>query len=266
MFAACLLLATIMTPLYSHYRAVQELRDQGAKLTIYPRTESLYQRLVRRWIGTDAIDRVLFIEHSKETNRSLSRLNPLRVFPSVFRLEIDELDSESLAPIKDCHQLMVLMILKSRIRTTTHLSRLNNLERLQLSQCPLEEIDAARGMLNLEILSVRNTNVMDLSPLENLPLMWSLNISSCPVHELAPLHTVESLRSLNAEKTDITDIEELGRCANLETLNISRTDVTSLTPLRHNSQLRWLNVKRCPLTAEQIDEFQRWHPQCEIIR
>ncbi len=243
-----------------------ELRDQGARLTVLPATDSVYRQFARRLVGPDSVARVLAVEHTKQTNVALDRLNPLRVLSGVLELHIDNLENGSLKPLQDATQLQSLIIRESQIRTTADLGKLTRLNRLQITHCPLQDIVCVRNMQELKYLSLHDTMLVDLSPIQGLTELVSIDVSGCPARDLAPLGRLKNLSSLNAEKSGITSVEGLQNCPRLQSLDISHTEVKSLTPLRDIGQLKWLNVRGCPLTDEQIKEFQQWLPACDVYR
>lgn len=100
-------------------------------------------------------------------------------------------------------------------------------------------------MPDLEVAILALTNMSDLSPLVNCPKLEYLELFEAKFHDLSPLAS----------------------CTNLEHLNIATLpDLDDITPLYGLTKLKRLRVIKCPkIPAEQLEEFARLVPDCEIL-
>ncbi|CAL6047177.1 Conserved_hypothetical protein [Hexamita inflata] len=98
------------------------------------------------------------------------------------------------------------------------------LEKLNINNCRLKQIDMMSFLVNLKELDLANNCFNDLTPLQNLVKLTKLNLSSC----------------------EITNIEPLQSIINLEDLDLSQnSNLTNLIPLQKLMKLAILNLKYC---------------------
>lgn len=86
-------------------------------------------------------------------------------------------------------------------------SRLTNLEYLDLSDSKIDNLSPLSGLHNLKTLNISNTTVSDLSPLANNKNLKELNIENTKVKSLQPLHEINSIMLIHADGTDLTSDE-----------------------------------------------------------
>lgn len=84
-------------------------------------------------------------------------------------------------------------------------SRLTNLEKLDLSDSKIEDLSPLYGLYHLKNLNLKNTSVSDLSPLENLLNLCELNIEDTKVSNLKPLENLSKLEKILADGSMLTD-------------------------------------------------------------
>lgn len=84
-------------------------------------------------------------------------------------------------------------------------SRLTNLERLDLSNSKIEDLSPLYGLYHLKSLNLKNTSVSDLSSLENLSNLYELNIENTKVSNLKPLENLSKLKEILADGSLLTD-------------------------------------------------------------
>ena len=107
----------------------------------------------------------------------------------------------------------------------------------------LASLDPLAYLVNLrELVLPYGAAVRDLSPLRKLTLLRRISVSA------APVETLEPLRNLRL----------------LEDLAVRTTKVSDLTPVMDLPRLRSLDIRRLKVPKQQIDEFKRKHPACEV--
>ncbi len=89
------------------------------------------------------------------------------------------------------------------IQNLLPVSRLTNLEKLNISNTEISNLMALQGMFNLEKLILKHTFVEDLSPLQDMSSLRQLNIENTPITDLTPLRTDSNLEIIWADSTNI---------------------------------------------------------------
>ena len=89
------------------------------------------------------------------------------------------------------------------IQSLLPVSRLYNLQRLNISNTEINNLMALQGMFNLENLVLKHTFVEDLSPLQDMSSLRELNIENTPITDLTPLKTDANLEIVWADSTNI---------------------------------------------------------------
>ena len=98
--------------------------------------------------------------------------------------------------------------------------QIKDLNRLDISQTRITDIEKLSNFTELEHLNIRQTRVSDIASLTKLNKLFSLDIGATRVFDLAPL----------------ADIPSLNR------LQMDRTFIQSLCPLKDAENLNWLNL------------------------
>ena len=117
-------------------------------------------------------------------------------------------------------------------------------------------------------IDVGHNNVSDLSFLTNFPGLRRLIVidSKKPVTDLSPLAELYELEYLELFMQGITDLSPLANHTKLLDLNLATNDVTDLSPLYSCVNLQRLWISSNPnLTVEEIEEFQRHVPGCQVV-
>ena len=121
---------------------------------------------------------------------------------------------------------------------------------------------------DLLAIDVGHNNVSDLSFLTHFPNLKRLIVidSKVPVTDLSPLAELYELEYLELFMQGITDLTPLANHTKLLDLNLATNDVTDLSPLYSCVNLQRLWISSNPnLTVEEIEEFQRHVPGCQVV-
>ena len=108
----------------------------------------------------------------------------------------------------------------------------------------MDTIEFCRYMPDLEVLIVACTSVEDFSPLAECPKLEYVEALTTRLHDLTPFSELKNLRHLN-----------IGYC-------FAVTDITPLYGLTDLERL-WIGMHD-PVPPEQIAEFRRLVPNCEV--
>lgn len=89
------------------------------------------------------------------------------------------------------------------IQNLLPVSRLTNLEKLDISSTEIGTLLALQGMFNLQTLTLKHTFVDDLTPLQDMHGLRELNIEDTPITDLTPLKSDANLEIIWADSTNI---------------------------------------------------------------
>ena len=110
-----------------------------------------------------------------------------------------------------------------------------------------------------------NFYLSDFSFLAHMPKLEVCIIAITSLHDLTPLASCPELEYLEIFTTSVTDLSPLAKCTKLKHLNISNLKkVTDLTCL-YGLELDRLRAVVTKIPKEQIEEYARLHPNCELL-
>lgn len=108
---------------------------------------------------------------------------------------------------EELHSLIQIKSLEvdPAIQDATPISRLTNLESLNVANSKIIDIEPFKGLLNLKKFDMQNTKIKDLKPLENLSNLQEVNIENTLVSDLSPLSNSNNLLIVKAENSKVND-------------------------------------------------------------
>ena len=159
---------------------------------------------------------------------------------------------------------------KTHFTNLEPLAQLNNLQLINFSNTPVQDISPLRNLNKLEAIYFSGTEVSDLSPLQysvnirelyafetplrdletmryfrQLEKLYCFNTS---IQDLAPVSDLTSLTALRISGTNITDLQALSNLLNLQLLDVSHTAVESVEPISRMQNLQLLNLDHTPVS------------------
>jgi Leucine-rich repeat (LRR) protein len=105
------------------------------------------------------------------------------------------------------------------------LDKLKNLQRLNVAETSINDLDGISEAREMRILDISNTAVQRLYAIENLNLIEELLISYCPVKDLNPLRGMINLKSLNIDNTLVDNLSSLEELQNLRNIFADNTNI-----------------------------------------
>ena len=110
-----------------------------------------------------------------------------------------------------------------------------------------------------------NDDLTDFSFIRNMPELQIAVISITGISDLSPFSSCKDLLYLEMGNTRVSDVSPLAACTNLHHLNIgTNSGISDISSIYDLPLLRlWIGVAD-PVPQEQVNEFQRRHPDCEI--
>jgi len=213
-----------------------------------------------------------FNSHSTfQTGTKITTLEPLKYFVNLEYLYVGTLieyggiignsNINSIEPICDLIRLKHLDCRYTRISDLSPLSKLINLENLNVTGRNIRSLLPIKDLIKLKKLVVSCGEINDLNPLTNLAKLEDLEITASSssivnldvisklknlkhlklfipsISDINPLRQNLSLESLFISDTKVSDLEPISNLVNLRVLLISNTNVTSLSPLKNLKEL-----------------------------
>ena len=130
--------------------------------------------------------------------------------PSFWKTLLSSQNSTSIKPTKEeLHSIINMRSLKLNdiIQDIEPISRLTNLENLDMSNSMIDDLTPLYALHNLKSLNLQNTKISDLTPLANNNELRVINIEGSKVTSLQALHESKNLTKILADNTDITNEE-----------------------------------------------------------
>ena len=133
--------------------------------------------------------------------------------PSFWKDLLTDQAMTSKKPTKEeLHSIINIRNLKVNyfIQDAEPISRLTNIEFLDMSDSKIDDLSPLYGLHNLKSLNVKNTVISDLSALSNLKNLKELNIENTDVKSLKPLYDLSNLSIIYADGSKINRDEVIG--------------------------------------------------------
>ena len=110
-----------------------------------------------------------------------------------------------------------------------------------------------------------NTTLTDFGFVRNMPDLEIAVISMAAIEDLSPFADCQHLRYLEMGNTKVSDLSPLASLPELRHLNIgTNIGITDISPLYDTPLKRLWIGSYTPVPAEQVEEMQRRHPNCDI--
>lgn len=106
---------------------------------------------------------------------------------------------------EELHSIINIKNLKINrfIQDAEPISRLTNIEFLDMSDSKIDDLSPLYGLYHLKSLNIKNTVISDLTSLSNLKNLKELNIENTKVASLKPLHELSNLSKVYADGSKV---------------------------------------------------------------
>ena len=110
---------------------------------------------------------------------------------------------------EELHSIINIKNLKINhfIQDAEPISRLTNIEFLDMSDSKIDDLSPLYGLYHLKTLNVKNTVISDLTALSNLKNLKELNIENTKIASLKPLHELSDLSKVYADGSKVNKEE-----------------------------------------------------------
>ena len=132
--------------------------------------------------------------------------------PSFWKDLLTDQSMTSKRPSKEeLHSIINIKNLKINhfIQDAEPISRLTNVEFLDISDSKIDDLSPLYGLHNLKYLNAKNTTVSDLTSLSNLKNLKEINIENTKVKSLEPLHELSNLTKIYADGSKVNRDEAI---------------------------------------------------------
>jgi Leucine-rich repeat (LRR) protein len=150
------------------------------------------------------------------------------------------------------------------------LRHFKQLESLDVTLCPVTDLQSLQGMKQLKRLWAGDTFVTDLMPLAGLMAIEDLDLHGTAIGDqtISNLAGLRRLRRLDLQGTQISDaaVETLAKLTELESLNLYRTKLSNagLARLSKLSKLREIDVRYTRVTTSGYEAMRAALPRARI--
>jgi Leucine-rich repeat (LRR) protein len=150
------------------------------------------------------------------------------------------------------------------------LRHFKQLESVDVTLCPVPDLQWVRGMTRLRRLWAGDTFVSDLAPLAELTALEDLDLHGTAIGDgtIQNLGALKKLRRLDLQGTQVTDaaVATLAGLKDLESLNLYRTKISNagLSQLSQLPRLRNIDVRYTRVTASGYDAFRAARPGAQV--
>lgn len=194
----------------------------------------------------------------------------------------------------DFIKITELDLSRKKVTSIRFLSKLKNLQKLNLGYYSISEAEAPKWMKILAKLGIYNLSercVLDLRPLAKLPDFRSLDLKRAEIAKIKNLDKLKTLQELNLDGTKVIDIRMLKKLnklkilnlidtkvsdikaiealAELETLNLSSSMISDIGPLRRLKKLKMLDLSYTPVSnikpIEALTELETLYLNASVV-
>lgn len=124
------------------------------------------------------------------------------------------------------------------MRTLEDLSKLKNLQIVQISAQEIEDLSPLASLERMEHLDIRHNPVKDLSPLQNARSLTNLCAFGTQADTYAPLAACPRLQIVDAGGTPVSSLSQFADIANLTQLYLKKTVLPTLTGIETLANLQ----------------------------
>ena len=148
-----------------------------------------------------------------------------------WQLKFSEYFEEDLIPTKEqLHQILNITEIdishNGRISSIDPLSKLDKIEKLNISFTLINDLEAIDDHVDLHYLDAENSRIKSLAHLKDLINLQYLNIANTLVNDLSPLFDLPHLQEINLDNTKISDLSHLKKDVNISIIHCDNTGVT----------------------------------------
>ena len=147
--------------------------------------------------------------------------------------------------------LLTDQAMTSKRPTKEELHSIINIRNLKVNHF-IQDAEPISRLTNIEFLDMSDSKIDDLSPLYGLHNLKSLNVKNTVVSDLSALYNLKNLKELNIENTDVKSLKSLYDLSNLSIIYADGSKINRDEVIGLKKQQRQLTV------VYQTDELKMW--------
>jgi Leucine-rich repeat (LRR) protein len=233
LFAAILVAAIVIVPVYLDYEAEHGIRELGGSLS-----------------ANHGLVEAKFLDIN---DAALQTAVPILQEAKVQILDLSGAVNLTTLPVLDNLPALVEVDLdRTKVEDLNRLRHLTALENLSLQETKVHDLEPLHGLSALHNINLYKVGWVDLAPLKALPRLTSLDLGWVYLTDLRALESLKTLKSLVLAGTNVRgdlgpkrldDVSQLAHLTALLSLDLSWTDVRNLAPLSGLTALQSLALK-----------------------
>lgn len=171
-------------------------------------------------------------------------------------LDLSKSEIVDFEPLLEFTGLQKLVLSNRPLDTLMYIRKCTKLIQLEVSNCGLTSLEGIQNIKTLESLSAAKNEIEDLSPLKELINISYLNLNENRIIDLSPLKNMTTMRKLYLDLNLIESIEPLSRMVILSELFIKKNkEISSLEPIRKCETLYKLDCFNTKISS--LDPIKR---------
>ena len=189
----------------------------------------------------------------------------IREYTPPVLLNVKNLEHLDLNPLSKLIELEGLDLTQSRVSDLLKLEGLINLTTLHLDKNQISDLTPLSNLVNLTTLHLGKNQISDISPISNLVNLTMLHLCKNQISILTPLANLKNLGYLCLVTNKILDLTPLSNLVNLYTLHLVGNQISDLTALSNLINLTYLSIsKNKILNTSQIEKLRTTISNCKI--
>ncbi len=193
--------------------------------------------------------------HSLEAIQSLTNLKSLSL-RTALRPMLHTISD--ISPLSKLVNLEYLDISDTRVSDLSPIKFASKIKHLYLANSQVEDLSVISSCQSLEAIEISGTLVNDLRPLKQLSQLRIVHCYRTPIIDLAPLSQLEKLEIIGLGYTKLYDLAPLSSLSNIKFFYIAKTNIGNLAPLAKS-----LKLIRLDCSDSQVSDLM---PLLHIIR
>lgn len=201
-------------------------------------------------------------------DEKIKDLRGISEFKNLKTLYLDYNLIEDMSPVTQLKELEYLRVRGNKIKVLPSLQEMENLKSLYIEYNEIEDISALEGMTGLVELGLISNPIKDISCLKNLTdltLLWLCEIQ-LKDEDIKALEGLNKLVKLHLHDNGIKDISPLKGMESLEYLQIKNNSIEDISVLDNCKNLVELDISGNPIKEEDLEKFQKNHPDLKITK
>lgn len=178
-----------------------------------------------------------------------STLESLADTLTVLSIQNTSLSSGDIEVISKLTNLQYLILDGCGLSTTTQLSGLSKLVKLNLNNNAVRNLSALENMPELKELYLKRNALIDLTSIAACKNLEILDISYNAISALEPIGVLTKLKALSIGQNEIQDISILAQLLDLDTLYAADNQIADISPLKACSKLSVVDISGNKITS-----------------